>query len=180
MSNRSEFPRIWVRYAIRIRLSQNVQNMYEGTNLSEARGTTKPFEFVGAPYLEPFSFVKRLNEFQLEGVLFRPLHFSPTFHKWSFESCGGVQIHVIDRERFKPFLTGVAVVKAAYELGKEHFQWRDEVYEFVKDRLAIDLLFGSPQIRESIEKGVSLSQIEQDWQAEQNTFLELRQKYLLY
>ncbi len=154
--------------------------LFEGTNLSEARGTTKPFEFVGAPYLDPFQMAKQLNALTLPGVHFRPIHFSPTFHKWKFESCGGVQIHVLDRESFKPFLTGIAVLKVAYELGGENFQWREEVYEFVGDRLAIDLLLGHPHLRKAIERGDSLEKIEQSWQTEFEEFLHLRQNYLLY
>jgi uncharacterized protein YbbC (DUF1343 family) len=95
--------------------------LLEGTNLSEGRGTTRPFEIFGAPFIEPEMLVKHIKYFKLPGVMFRPLYFQPTFQKHTGELCGGAQIHIIDRERFKPFKTGVAVLKAVHDLYPEHF-----------------------------------------------------------
>jgi uncharacterized protein YbbC (DUF1343 family) len=93
--------------------------LLEGTNLSEGRGTTRPFELIGAPYLDPFAWANALNELPLPGVTFRPLRFSPTFHKWQGESCGGVQPHVTDRQAFLPFRTGVALLQTAHQLSSD-------------------------------------------------------------
>ncbi|TNE48846.1 MAG: DUF1343 domain-containing protein [Deltaproteobacteria bacterium] len=154
--------------------------LLEGTNLSEGRGTTRPFELWGAPYLDPFSLAEALHDFDLPGVFFRPLRIQPTFHKWGKESCGGVQIHVTDRNTFLPFLTGVAILHACCKLAPEEFQWRTEAYEFVSDRLAIDLLFGSTRIREAIEQQVPLQDIASSWTDAEESFRKLRQPYLLY
>lgn len=154
--------------------------LFEGTNLSEGRGTTRPFELVGASYLDPFAFAAALERENLPGVFFRPLRFMPTFHKWGRESCGGVQIHVTDRETFLPFLTGIAILRAAQTVAPDAFAWRTETYEFVSDRLAIDLLFGSETIRKALESGAALRDIEKSWLAEQHAFLEQRKPFLLY
>lgn len=93
--------------------------LLEGTNLSEGRGTTRPFEIFGAPFIEPDVLVNHLREFKLPGVVFRPMYFQPTFQKHAGKLCGGAQIHIINRERFKPFKTGVAIIKAIYDLYSE-------------------------------------------------------------
>ncbi len=154
--------------------------LYEGTNLSEARGATRPFEWVGAPFLDPFALKEKLDAFGLPGVIFRPMYFRPTFHKWAHETCGAVQIHVTERDSFLPFLTGVGILHAAYQLAPQDFAWRTEVYEFVADRLAIDLLFGSPRIREAIEQGVPLDEIASSWKDAEDTFAKARAPFLLY
>ena len=154
--------------------------LFEGTNLSEARGTTRPFELVGAPYLDPDRFAAQLNGHGLAGVHFRPVYFSPTFHKWGREVCGGIQYHITEREKFRPFLAGVAVVQAALQQAPDGFSWREEAYEFVADRLAMDLLFGNITLREAMEAGASLTELEAGWQDEQQSFLRLREPFLLY
>ena len=154
--------------------------LYEGTNLSEARGTTRPFELVGAPFLDGERLAGLLAAELLPGAVFRPLTYRPTFHKWQLQDCGGIQTHVTDRRRFKPFLTGLAVVKAARELGGEAFDWRREAYEFVSDRLAIDLLCGGTEIRDAMEAGASLEEIESSWQPERDEFMAQREEYLRY
>ena len=154
--------------------------LFEGTNLSEGRGVTRPFELVGAPYLEPFELVTKLHAFNLPGVRFRPLRFMPTFHKWANESCGGVQIHVTDRDTFKPFLTGVAFMQVCYQMAPEAFAWRTEEYEFVSDRLAIDLLCGGTGIREAIEQSRDPYEIESTWLPAQEKFMKEREPFLLY
>jgi uncharacterized protein YbbC (DUF1343 family) len=98
--------------------------LLEGTNLSEGRGTTRPFEIFGAPFIDPEKLVRRLEDFRLQGVVFRPLYFQPTFQKHAGRLCGGAQLHVIDRKRFKPFKTGVAVLKAAHDLFPSKFKWK--------------------------------------------------------
>lgn len=140
--------------------------LFEGTNLSEGRGTTRPFEWVGAPYLDAHRFAARLDATGLPGVRFRPARFTPTFHKWAGRLCGGVQIHVTDERRFKPFLTGLAVVAAARAEAPRAFRWRPPPYEFERRRLPIDILLGTDGLRRALERGRSLRQMELAWQGD--------------
>ncbi|MFQ5444465.1 MAG: exo-beta-N-acetylmuramidase NamZ domain-containing protein, partial [Nitrospinales bacterium] len=155
--------------------------LVEGTHLSEGRGTTLPFELCGAPYIDPRQLVEQLQKENLPGVFARPCFFKPGFQKWAGETCGGIQLHVTDREKFKPFLTGLAVLRAIARLYPDRFAWRTEPYEFVSDRLAIDLLYGNPDWREKLVGGQpSLLAIEETWHDELETFKKIRQQFLLY
>lgn len=154
--------------------------LIEGTNLSEGRGTTKPFEIIGAPFINPWKLTEKLEEENLLGVKFRPLYFRPTFHKWKNQDCGGVQIHVTNRSSFKSYITGIAIIKAVFHLYPENFEWRKEVYEFSKDILAIDMLTGDDNIKKMIEDNLSIWKIEKTWQIELKKFMKIREKYLLY
>jgi uncharacterized protein YbbC (DUF1343 family) len=154
--------------------------LFEGTNLSEGRGTTRPFEWVGAPYLDAHRFADALAAERLPGVGFRPMRFLPTFHKWAGRLCGGVQIHVTDRARFKPFVTGLAVVAVARRLGGARFAWRRPPYEFEEKKLPIDILCGTDTIRRALERGRSLGEIERAWRADLNAWKRRRAPYLLY
>jgi uncharacterized protein YbbC (DUF1343 family) len=154
--------------------------LIEGTNLSEGRGTTRPFEWVGAPYIEPEAWAEALGAERLPGVRFRPCVFQPAFHKWKGRECGGVQLHVTDRERFKPYLTGLALIATARRLYPEKFAWRKPPYEFERTRLPIDLLCGSDRVRRQIERGLPLRQIEASWQGELAAFKAARRNFLLY
>jgi uncharacterized protein YbbC (DUF1343 family) len=154
--------------------------LIEGTTLSEGRGTTRPFEYIGAPYIDPYVFAEYLNGLDLAGVYFRPIFFRPTFQKWQDQLCGGIQAHVLDRKTFKPFLAGLAVLKAALELYPQHFEWRQPPYEYEYEKLPIDILLGTDRIRKQLTKGVSLTDIEASWQAELDSFRKVRKTYLLY
>jgi uncharacterized protein YbbC (DUF1343 family) len=155
--------------------------LIEGTRLSEGRGTTLPFEWCGAPGIDPHRLAQALAKEKLPGVLFRPQYFKPMFQKCAGEVCGGVQLHVTDRDTFKPVITGVAVIRAIAKLFPEVFQWRSEPYEFVSDRPAIDLLYGHPELRETLLNGPqSLQDIEASWQSDLESFRAIRQNYLLY
>jgi uncharacterized protein YbbC (DUF1343 family) len=154
--------------------------LLEGTNISEGRGTTRPFEIFGAPFIDGYQLAERLAAEALPGVRFRPLSFRPTFHKFAGRVCGGVQIHVTDREAFRPYLTGVAALRSLRNLAGDAFAWRTEVYEFVADRPAIDLLTGGDQIRRGIEAGLSLAELRATWQAEQEAFHQRRADCLCY
>jgi uncharacterized protein YbbC (DUF1343 family) len=156
------------------------QCLLEGTNLSEGRGTTRPFELCGAPGVDPRALVRRLDAEGLSGVVFRPAWFTPMFQKWAGQLCGGVQLHVIDREVFRPVRTGLAVLHALRELIGPRFAWRTEPYEFVADRPAIDLLFGSDRERRALEQGTPAADIARAWEAEEEAFRVRRQKFLLY
>ena len=154
--------------------------LVEGTNLSEARGTTRPFELFGAPWIEPFKFAENLNRLELPGVRFRPHYFLPTFHKHAGKVCGGVEVHVTDRAVFEPYRTGLWCVKVARDMNPEKFDWRRETYEFVSDRLAIDLLAGSSRYREIVESGGNVDEWVAQWEGELRTFAKSREEFLLY
>jgi len=152
----------------------------EGTQLSEGRGTTRPFEIVGAPYVNSSELARRLEGFGLPGVKFRATNFLPTFQKHAGSGCGGVQIHVLERKSFKPVLTGVAVVKACYELYGEHFRWKEPPYEYVFDKNPFEVISGSRSLREAIERGDSLDTIEESWRGRLSAFEVERAKFLIY
>jgi uncharacterized protein YbbC (DUF1343 family) len=155
--------------------------LLEGTNLSEGRGTTRPFEIFGAPFIEPERLVSRLKELKLRGVFFRPLYFEPTFHKYRAQLLGGAQIHVTDRRSFKPFLTGVAILKTVKELYPEEFQWRRPPYEYETEKLPIDILSGSTMLRQFIEEARTLEEMEDWWRRSALQFnRNIRKRYLLY
>jgi uncharacterized protein YbbC (DUF1343 family) len=154
--------------------------LLEGTNLSEGRGTTRPFEIVGAPWIEPALFARSLNGLGLPGVRFRPLSFRPTFHKYAGETCGGVEIHVVDREEYLPFLTGVHLICCAARLWPKAFDWRREPYEFESKRLAIDLLAGGAWLRERVADGRDPAGVQSEWEEQLQEFMLLRRKFLLY
>jgi uncharacterized protein YbbC (DUF1343 family) len=155
--------------------------LLEGTNLSEGRGTTRPFEIFGAPFIDPDLLVDRLYGFKLPGVIFRPMFFQPTFQKHAGKLCGGAQIHVVDREKFKPFKTGVAVLKAMHDLYPEYFSWKQPPYEYETEKMPIDILAGTDRLRLDIERGEKLDRMEEWWQEECAKFnREFRKKYLMY
>ncbi len=154
--------------------------LLEGTNLSEGRGTTRPFELVGAPFLEADRFAARLNEARLAGVRFRPAWFRPVFDKWKDQLCGGVQIHVTNRRQFRPYRTGLTILKAARELSPGDFAWRRPPFEYEHEKLPIDILTGGAQTRAQLEQGAGLDAMETSWQPELREFLRLRERYLRY
>ena len=154
--------------------------LYEGTNLSEGRGTTRPFEWVGAPYLQSHAYADALNRLGLPGVTFRPARFTPTFHKWAGRSCDGVQIHVTDAARFKPYLTGLGVIAVARRLAPRGFAWRRPPYEFERTKLPIDILCGTDAIRKAIERGRPLAEIERSWIRGLHAWIRARARYLIY
>ncbi|HYH00181.1 MAG TPA: DUF1343 domain-containing protein [Terriglobales bacterium] len=154
--------------------------LIEGTNLSEGRGTCRPFELIGAPFLNGDAFACRLNQQGLSGVCFRPAWFRPTFDKWQGELCGGVQVHVTDRDSFRPFRTGLAILKAAMELGGANFCWRQPPFEYEWQKLPIDILCGTDKIRIGLEEGERIADLEATWKDEMQDFLDLRQLYLRY
>jgi uncharacterized protein YbbC (DUF1343 family) len=156
------------------------QCLLEGTNLSEGRGTTRPFELCGAPWLDPYELGRRLNEAQLPGVVFRPTFFRPAFHKFAGQTCGGVQLHVTDRSAFRPVRTGLAVLATMRHMSGSRFAWRQETYEFVKDIPAIDLLFGSDRERLGLEAGRTAAELATAWEPEEAAFRERRRPALRY
>ena len=152
----------------------------EGTQISEGRGTTRPFELVGAPYVEAARFARELEGLGLPGVRFRAANFQPTFQKHAGRTCGGVQIHVRERKVFEPVLTGVALVKAFFDLYRDEFLWKEPPYEYVYDQNPFDVIAGTDRLRKSLERGDSLEEIKASWEGGLKAFKEMREKYLLY
>jgi uncharacterized protein YbbC (DUF1343 family) len=152
------------------------QCLLEGTNVSEGRGTTRPFELCGAPWVNGY----RLAALEVPGVAFRPATFRPTFHKFAGQTCGGVQLHVTDRSAFRPVRAGLAVLAALRADGSAHFRWRTEPYEFVDDVPAIDLLFGDSRERLALQAGLPLDEVTRRWTEDEAAFKARRERFLLY
>jgi len=153
---------------------------FEGTQLSEGRGTTRPFELVGAPYIEPERYAAELNDLHLPGVYFRSCIFRPTFQKHGGVSCGGVQIHVVNRDDFESVTAGLHMVKVAYQLYRDDFRWKEPPYEYVYDRNPFDVISGTSSIRGAIESGTSIESLEESWRDDLKEFAQVRAGYLLY
>lgn len=156
------------------------QCLIEGTNVSEGRGTTRPFELCGAPWVNADRLATRLSLAELPGVAFRPVTFRPTFHKFAGQPCGGVQIHVLDRRDFRPVRTTLELLSALRAEGTAHFHWRTEPYEFVEDVPAIDLLFGGSRERLALQAGLPAADITRPWAEDEAAFKARRAPFLLY
>ncbi len=152
----------------------------EGTNVSEGRGTCRPFEQFGAPWLDGVAVAAHLEALKLPGVRFRPVAFTPTFDKFKGQSCEGAFLHVIDRHAFQPLLTGLAVWQAARALSGGAFAWRADAYEFVDKVPAFDLLCGTAQVRERIEAGRPLSSLVEGFEGQLRQFHAVRARHLIY
>jgi uncharacterized protein YbbC (DUF1343 family) len=156
------------------------QVLFEGTQLSEGRGTTRPFELVGAPWIDAGRLTRALNAYALPGVHFRPVYFEPTFHKFAKETCGGCQPHVTDRETFRPVLATAAMLREFRAANPERFAWRNPPYEYEHDKMPIDILAGSNALREQIERGDDPRAIAASWDNEVAAFMSLRAQFLQY
>jgi uncharacterized protein YbbC (DUF1343 family) len=154
--------------------------LFEGTNLSEGRGTTRPFEIVGAPWVNPEALCRKLEAHELPGVRFRPVVFEPTFQKHARTACGGCQIHVLDRTVFEAVASGVAVLAEIRSQNPSRFEWRQPPYEYEHVRLPIDILAGSEELRAQVEAGLSVRTICDSWRKEIERFRSLREPFLLY
>jgi uncharacterized protein YbbC (DUF1343 family) len=154
--------------------------LLEGTNLSEGRGTTRPFELFGAPFLEPHRFVERLRGLLGPGVTVRPCHFEPTFQKHAGVLCGGGQIHVLDHASFRPVHTAVAILCAARELAGEQFEWRAPPYEYEAEKRPIDILWGHEGLRTGVDAGAAPEDILRGTEEELAGFSASVAPYLLY
>jgi uncharacterized protein YbbC (DUF1343 family) len=152
----------------------------EGTEISEGRGTTRPFEIIGAPYILAKEYAEHLNALELPGVAFRSCGFEPTFQKHARQSCQGVQIHVTDRETFKPVASGIAIVKLAVDLYSTEFKWKEPPYEYVYDKNPFDVIAGTEKLRKQIEGGYSVNAIVDSWKAGEDGFKNQREPFMLY
>jgi uncharacterized protein YbbC (DUF1343 family) len=163
--------------------------LIEGTNLSEGRGTTRPFELWGAPWLEPYELADAIDRATIAtgtdaGVILRPCSFRPTFQKYAGWSCAGVQVHVVDTAAFHPVAYYTVAIAVARRLVSDRFAWRTEPYEFLTDPIAIDLLFGSSRERTLIEEDPpdcwARQLFEATWRSQETAFRERREPFLLY
>jgi len=154
--------------------------LVEGTTLSEGRGTTRPFELVGAPWIDGERLADTLNGRDLPGVRFRAVSFEPTFQKHAQLTCGGCQIHVTDRAAFQPVATGVTLLEECRQQDPARFGWKPPPYEYEYERLAIDLLYGSDELRRGLDAGHSADRIMASWDGEVKEFLPIRARYLIY
>ena len=154
--------------------------LVEATELSEGRGTCRPFEIAGAPGIDPETLAADLSRRNLAGCRFRPLYFRPQFQKNAGKTCGGVQIHVTDRRRFDSYTVGVAFLQSVQRVAPEVFAWRAKPYEFVADIPAIDLLAGDDQLRLALEVDADLAELAAEWALERAAFEEVRREAFLY
>lgn len=154
--------------------------LVEATNLSEGRGTTRPFQLVGAPWLDGRDLARRMNGRGLPGVRFRGSRFRPEFGKHAGAVCGGVEWHVVDRLAMRPLAVGVALLQEARALDADAFRWRDQPYEFVADVPAVDLLTGSSAVRAVVEGRSTEEQLMSSWRESEASFAGIRAEVLLY
>ncbi|RAL25478.1 DUF1343 domain-containing protein [Lujinxingia litoralis] len=156
------------------------QCLIEGTNLSEARGTTRPFELVGAPYVDAPALKAYLESLELEGVAFRLAAFRPMFQKHAGQTCRGLQLHITDRNRLRSLTLSYAILTGIIAQGSRDFGWREQAYEFVQDRLAIDLLLGDPAQRRALEDGADPRALAEANRVARADFEARRTECLLY
>ncbi len=156
------------------------QVLWEGTNVSEGRGTTLPFEFFGAPFWRHQEMLSRVGDTELPGCFLRPIVFQPTSGKWQGESCHGFQLHVTDPANYLPYRTSLALLQATMELHAGDFRYKEPPYEYEFERLPLDLILGDRQLREELEKGRTVAELEAGWQEELLAFDHARKPYFLY
>jgi uncharacterized protein YbbC (DUF1343 family) len=154
--------------------------LFEGTRVSEGRGTTRPFELIGAPGIDGERFADAMNARHLPGAHFRPVFFEPTFHKHAKTLCGGCQIHVTERAAFRPYRTGVEMIAEFRAEAPATPIWRDPPYEYERTRPPIDILYGSDRLRHAIDAGESITAVTRDWARDEDAFRNLRDRFLLY
>jgi uncharacterized protein YbbC (DUF1343 family) len=145
--------------------------LFEGTNVSEGRGTTQPFEMIGAPWIDGHKLAEDLASLNLPGALFRPVSFTPTFSKYQGEPCEGIQVHVSDRQRFEAVRVALHILAAIKRNHPEHFQWRER---------SIDRLSGSDDVRGAIDRGTPVDEILASWRSGLSEFDAMRKRYMLY
>ncbi len=154
--------------------------LLEGTELSEGRGTTRPFEIFGAPYIDPSALVAELRSINLPGVQWRPLSFEPTFHKFANQVCGGVQIHVTSRHTFSSVLTYTAAICTIQRLYPHDFAWKKPPYEYENDKRPIDILAGGISWAEAVASGRSVWDIQAGWIDGLKSFAEATAEFSHY
>ncbi|MBF0389925.1 MAG: DUF1343 domain-containing protein [Desulfamplus sp.] len=155
------------------------QVIWEGTNISEGRGTTQPFEIFGAPFIGREKIYFELMD-KIQGVVLRPVAFEPTSGKWQGRACYGFQIHVTDHTLFKPYKTSLLLIQQIIKEHPDHFKWKEPPYEYEYVKLPIDLILGDKELREQIERFESIDLIEKSWIDELDDFKKMSRRYYLY
>jgi uncharacterized protein YbbC (DUF1343 family) len=156
------------------------QVIWEGTNISEGRGTTQPFELFGAPFINPQKILEFLGNHKIPGVILREAAFEPTSNKWKGNICRGFQIHVTDHESYRPYHTSLRLLQAVLLSHKNEFEWKSTPYEYEFKKRPIDLILGDKSIRQCLESGMELDELEKGWGENLEKFLAARQNVLLY
>jgi len=156
------------------------QVVWEGTNISEARGTTLPFELFGAPFVEHREVLDFLRPVSLPGCCLRPVRFEPTSGKWMGRGCNGFQLHVIDSESFRPYRTSLALLQAIRTLYPGQFAYKEPPYEYEFERLPMDLILGDRQVREALENGAAIEEMERGWEEELEGYRQRSRAVFLY
>lgn len=154
--------------------------LLEGTNISEGRGTTMPFQLFGAPFLDQKQFLLELKGARLEGVTLRPVSYEPAFDKYKGQACFGFQLHITDKNRFRPYRMGLALLQAFRRTHPDRFSWLDPPYEYEWKKLPIDILIGSDAVRRRVEQNEDLDLIESEWEQKLQSFRQKREHCLLY
>jgi uncharacterized protein YbbC (DUF1343 family) len=156
------------------------QVIFEGTNISEGRGTTQPFELVGAPYAIPERMTGSVDPELIKGLHLREVAFEPTSNKWQGKTCRGFQLHITDLEAYEPYTASIALLRSFMKDGNEGFDWKQPPYEYEFDKMPIDLIFGSPSVREKLEAGDSVRDIRESWIDDLNRFNRMKERFHLY
>ncbi|MGD2126395.1 MAG: DUF1343 domain-containing protein [Desulfobacteraceae bacterium] len=156
------------------------QVIWEGTNLSEGRGTCRPFEIFGAPFLDIEAVRKKLIPEATKGCTLQEISFRPTFHKWHGEICRGFMIHITNHSTYQPYFTAMAFLSTLLQVHKQQIAWKSPPYEYEFEKMPIDMILGDLSLRTQIEEGVNLSLIREEWLEATKHFLEWRSPYLLY
>jgi len=156
------------------------QVIWEGTNLSEGRGTCRPFEIFGAPFLDTAAIKQRLSPEATAGCTLQEIFFCPTFHKWGGEICRGFMIHVFDPHAYHSYFSTIDILRAITEIHGEQFTWKPPPYEYEYKNMPIDIILGDSVLRREIEKGENLTKIKKGWEKELKDFLQWRESFLLY
>jgi uncharacterized protein YbbC (DUF1343 family) len=156
------------------------QVIWEGTNVSEGRGTCRPFEIFGAPYLDTHAIRRVLDPHSTAGCHLQDYVFRPTFHKWEGRLCYGFMIHILDPHIFRPFSMSMALLQAMIRTHERSFEWKPPPYEYEYKKTPIDLIVGDPSLRQDLESGLPLADMERKWAADLKHYLQWRRPYLLY
>ena len=156
------------------------QVIWEGTNVSEGRGATLPFELFGAPFIDPQRVLEQIKNIPLPGCVLRPLVFTPTSNKWAGKECSGFQIHITDHARFLPYRTSLALLQAIMVLFPNDFQFKSPPYEYEHERLPLDLILGDVSLKDALARGDDLLDLEKEWQRDLKEFEQVRKNFFLY
>ena len=156
------------------------QVIWEGTNISEGRGTTLPFELVGAPFINLTQVLKSMSRLHLPGCVLRPLVFEPTSGKWAGQPCAGFHLHVTEPQAFRSYRLSLALFQTLFRLYPEEFAYKQPPYEYEYDLLPMDLILGDKELRKTLEEGSDIIELERSWEEELKGFNALRQSVFLY